>query len=147
MIGAAILLAFALGVFFVVTRLMRSTTSYATVNNHSYSLLLADTEAQREQGLGGRTSLPLDKGMLFRFRSPGSRCFWMRGMHFPLDIIWMDSRHRIIAIAHGVSPATYPESFCPQEAAQYVLEINAGQAQRYGIDVGETAALTGPART
>lgn len=108
----------------------------AIVNGKSYTIEVADTKAAREQGLGGRTSLPADAGMLFVFGQSDIQCFWMKDMHFNLDIIWLDARHRVVHIAQNVSPSTYPDSFCPARPAKYVLELNAGQAQQAGIEQG-----------
>src|SRR3989338_662243 len=51
---------------------------------------LAVTPAQRERGLSGRDRLEPRSGMLFVFEDDGVRGFWMKGMTFPIDIIWID---------------------------------------------------------
>src|SRR3954471_24776165 len=42
---------------------------------------ISDTEALREQGLSGRTSLAENEGMLFVFPTPGPYGFWMKDMN------------------------------------------------------------------
>jgi uncharacterized membrane protein (UPF0127 family) len=100
------------------------------------TLLVAQTSQQLETGLGGRASLPLNEGMLFIFDTPAVQCFWMKDMHFPLDIIWLNASKEVIYIQPDVSPNTYPQSFCPPFPAQYVIELNNGQVRTLGLVVG-----------
>jgi hypothetical protein len=102
------------------------------------SLLFARTDAERDLGLGQRASLPANEGMLFVFDTPSEYAFWMKDMSFPIDMIWLDSDFRIVYIAPNVSPATYPQTFSSTAPSLYVLETNAGYAQRNGLVVGQT---------
>ena len=108
------------------------------VNGRSFSLEVAQTEHARELGLGTRASLPADHGMLFVFDHVAPECFWMKDMHFPLDIIWVSSDKKVVHIEQNVSPSTYPNSFCPVEPVKYVIELNAGMAARADIRAGES---------
>jgi uncharacterized membrane protein (UPF0127 family) len=108
------------------------------VGNHTYRLEVATTTAAQEKGLGDRASLPTNQGMLFSFSNEAVRCFWMKDTHFPLDMIWLNSNKQVLHIESNVSPSTYPETFCPNEPAQYVIELNAGQARAAGITTGQS---------
>lgn len=98
---------------------------------------ISDNEITRDKGLSGRTSLAADAGMLFVFPIPGIYGFWMKDMNFPIDIVWMDMDHRVIAINSDVLPSSYPSSIFPPKNISYVLEVNAGAAKEFGIIVGE----------
>lgn len=99
---------------------------------------LATTEAQREQGLSGTPSLGPNEGMLFVFEYDNKWPIWMKNMHYPIDIVWIDAGKRVVWIERNVSPKTYPkQSFKPSLNARYVLEIEAGGAQQYGIRTGQ----------
>lgn len=104
----------------------------------TYKLDIASTDAEREVGLGGRSDMPVNRGMIFVFDKPAVQCFWMKDMQFPLDIIWLDGLKRVVHIEADVSPQTYPEKFCPPEKARYVIELNAGQAAKSHITLGQT---------
>ena len=65
---------------------------------------LAKTEAERNQGLMYRKELDKNKGMLFIFDKEGSHPFWMKNTLIPLDIIWIDSRGKIVFISQNVQP-------------------------------------------
>jgi YVTN family beta-propeller protein len=101
---------------------------------------LADTPDKRAQGLSGRADLPENQGLLFVFERPGHYFFWMKEMRFPLDIIWINETGRIVEISQNVPvPAADAGlvSYGPPEPVQYVLEVNAGFAERNNIQIGE----------
>lgn len=104
--------------------------------NGPIQILVADTPAQMEKGLGGRDSLPQDTGMLFTFPTEGRYGFWMKDMIFPIDIVWIGSNKKIIGISGNLSPETYPGTFYPPSNIQYVLELNAGAADKFGLVTG-----------
>lgn len=115
-----------------------STTDILQINGRSFSLQIAKTEAQRELGLGNRASMPTDQGMLFIFPQVQPECFWMKDMHFSLDMVWVNKNKQVVYIKHNVSPNTYPDSFCPVQPVAYVIELNAGTTDTTGMRVGET---------
>jgi len=70
------------------------------------------------------------------FEEPGRYPFWMRDMHFSIDIIWLDNQFKVIHVEREVAPETYPELFAPTQDALYVLEIREGVAEELGIVEG-----------
>ncbi|MEK7641782.1 MAG: DUF192 domain-containing protein [Patescibacteria group bacterium] len=102
---------------------------------------VAKTPSTRALGLSGYAPLASDEGMLFMFPQPGAHSFWMKDMNFSIDIIWISSDKRIIGVLEGISPETYPETFLPPEPAQFVLEVTAGGAKKFGIKEGSTVAF------
>ncbi|MEI7463641.1 MAG: DUF192 domain-containing protein, partial [Candidatus Taylorbacteria bacterium] len=63
---------------------------------------------------------------------------WMKDMHIPLDMIWIDADHKVVSTNLEVATTTYPDMYFPTENAQYILELNAGAATEYGIKIGDT---------
>ena len=114
----------------------------------SVTLELARTETEREKGLGGHAPLGERDGMLFIFDQPGTHSFWMKGMIFALDMMWIDGG-KVVHLERNVPPPApgTPESaypiYTPRAAARYVLEVNAGFAGRHGIDLGTPVELRG----
>jgi uncharacterized membrane protein (UPF0127 family) len=111
--------------------------------SHRYYLELAVTPAQQELGLGDRAKLPLDDGMLFVYHSSGTRCFWMKGMRFALDMIWLSPADEVVSVQPDVLPKSYPSAYCT--LAQDVIELDAGQARFAGIVVDRVVKLEMPA--
>jgi uncharacterized protein len=110
--------------------------------SHRYYLQLAVTPGQQELGLGERAKLPLDDGMLFVYQSSGTRCFWMKGMRFALDMIWLSSADEVVSVQADLLPKSYPSVYCAQ--SQDVIELDAGQAEHAGIAVDRTLRLEMP---
>lgn len=101
----------------------------------------ATTEAQRERGLAGRTSITDDYGMLFVFPEDGIYGFWMKDTLVPLDIFWLDGEGRVVSIAADVATSTYPHVFYPTAPARYVLETAAGFSKAHSIATGTKLLL------
>jgi len=113
----------------------------ATLGDVPIRLQLADTPAERVQGLSGRDGLAEDEGLLFIFEEDGHHAFWMKDMRFSIDILWLKADGEVVDIASNVAPETYPQSFAPSIPARYVLELPAGFAERYTIEVGDMLVL------
>lgn len=105
---------------------------------------IADTQAKQELGLGGRTEIPDNYGMLFVFAKPQKYGFWMKDMLTSIDIIWLDANGSVVLIDHDVSPSTYPSPFYPPIPVSYVLETRAGYAHEHGWQVGTVIPLPTP---
>ncbi len=106
-------------------------------NGTKLKVSIADSDGEREQGLSGIFGLDDDQGMLFVFDKPGYYQMWMKGMIFPLDIIWLDSNFNVITIRKNIDPTTFPDTFTSTSPAEYVLEINGGLSDKYGFKVGD----------
>src|SRR5689334_897593 len=74
----------------------KASTATLRMDGHTYTLEIAHTATQQQKGLGGRPSMPQDSGMLFTYNVSGRYCYWMKGMQFPLDIIWLSADKRVI---------------------------------------------------
>ena len=101
---------------------------------------LAQTPAQKAQGLMYRTQLGPREGMLFRWPNAQPRTFWMRNTCLPLDMLFIAPDGTIAGILEQVptlndAPRGIP---CP---ANRVLEVNAGFCRKYGIKAGQKVAL------
>lgn len=103
---------------------------------------VADDTAERAVGLSGRDSLAQGAGMWFAYLDAGQRSFWMRGMRFPIDIVWVNSSMTVVGITENApvpppetSPGDLPQ-YSPGIPIMYVLEINTGLAHDLGIEVG-----------
>ena len=95
-----------------------------------------------QKGMMFRDSLPRGRGMLFIHQTPGQDKYWMYQVRIPLDIVWMDTAHRIVEISPGTPPCKTKASLCANyggnQTAQYVLELGGGEARRLGLTLGQT---------
>ncbi len=99
-----------------------------------------ETIEARRQGLSDRESLCDSCGMLFVFENSNYYTFWMKDMNFDIDIIYLDQDMRIVDIFENVSKESYkktpPETFSNTKLAKYVLELNSGKSDAFGLSVG-----------
>jgi uncharacterized membrane protein (UPF0127 family) len=104
-----------------------------------FDIEIADTEPSRERGLMFRDSMPADHGMLFLFDDLAVRTFWMKNTHIPLDILYFDQNYQLISAQQRVPPCrSEPCVVYPSEGpAKYVLELNAGMADKLGVKPGD----------
>lgn len=100
-----------------------------------FSVELAQTRAERNQGLMHRESMPKSAGMLFVYERPGSRSFWMKNTLIPLDMLFFNESGVIESIHHQARPHDLSPHFGGHNI-QYVLEINGGMAKALGITEG-----------
>ena len=137
---SGVIIAAALGILAAAMVIVRTPASFAVlrVGGQTYHLEMAATPAAQQKGLGGRVAMAHDQGMLFSFDHPALECFWMKDMHFALDIIWLAANQRIGAIEANISPSTYPHTFCPKVSAKYVIELDAGQAAAARLQIGQS---------
>ena len=112
-----------------------------TIGETAIKVGIARSVQEQAQGLSNTPSLPSNMGELFIFDTPGTYGFWMKDMQYPLDFIWIDASHRIIAITSSVSPDSYPEILYPPSKVSAVLEVNAHFSTIHGITVGQIVTL------
>lgn len=105
---------------------------------------IVSSSAALEKGLSGRESLAPDAAMVFVFDTTKEWCFWMKDMQFSIDIIWLDEAKRIVHLEPELSPATYPEQYCPATPARYVAEVVAGSASQLGLKLGDQVSFSVP---
>jgi uncharacterized membrane protein (UPF0127 family) len=48
-----------------------------------------------------------NEGMLFYLEEPRKGSFWMKNMHFPIDIIWLDENFSIVHIEEELQPLNH----------------------------------------
>jgi uncharacterized membrane protein (UPF0127 family) len=101
----------------------------------AFRVEIADTEAERAQGLMHRESMAASAGMLFVFPKPQRVGFWMKNTLIPLDMIFMDAGGTVRRIGHEAQPHDETPVF-GGSGIQTVLEINGGLARRIGIEPG-----------
>ena len=96
----------------------------------------AKNDEERALGLMYRSSMDEHQGMWFIFPEEAPRSFYMRNTEIPLDIIYLDKDKKVVSIAKNARP--YDETSLPSERpAMYVLEINGGLSDKWGIEKGD----------
>lgn len=114
------------------------------IKDQTLSIEIADSDAERMQGLSGREPLPDNHAMLFVFPQPVRGSFWMKDMKFALDVIWVKD-NRVVDIDENVPPPALtnnvPEIIYPNSEYTHVIEIKGGWAEQHKIAIGDVVTL------
>jgi uncharacterized protein len=112
------------------------------VDGASVRAEVAATDDARREGLSGRASLAENRGMLFVYPDHVERTYWMKGMRFPIDIVWID-RGRVTGVEPNVPvPVGDDLPLYPSRVpADRVLEVRAGWAARHHVERGEQVTI------
>jgi len=102
---------------------------------------IAYNDFEQQTGLMYRKQMDTDKGMLFIFEEIKVRSFYMKNTYIPLDIIYIDTDNFIINIAKNAEPLNETSLFS-ETPAKYVLEINAGLSDVWGLKAGDKINYT-----
>ncbi|MCA9297127.1 MAG: DUF192 domain-containing protein [Phycisphaerales bacterium] len=124
-----------------------------TINGETFRLELAVDNDARALGLGGRTSIEPDGGMLFVFPDADERSFWMKNCLTPMDIMFLGPTGRITAMYEmpvepprrsDESDVAYElrlKSYRSNGRAQYAIELAPGSITRLGVQVDDRIIL------
>ena len=118
------------------------------IGDEKFRAEIAVTDIEKSIGLSGRESLPQKTGMLFVFQHYPAPDFWMKGMEFNLDFVWIDLSCTVVSITLNVPSPKSPHNgnlltYGSSNPAHYVFEINAGEVTKYGIAVGDAVQFLG----
>ncbi|MBI5076268.1 MAG: DUF192 domain-containing protein [Nitrospirae bacterium] len=94
-----------------------------------------------KKGLSQRKSMPEENGMLFVLDIAQEHAFWMKGMKFPLDIIFIGPDMQITEILEDLQPCEKCPVYFPMKRPAYALELNAGLARKHRLSVGDTLVI------
>lgn len=103
----------------------------------SFAVEVADDAEERAQGLMFRSAMSPASGMLFVYDGPRRVQFWMKNTLIPLDMVFADATGTVTRVHSGAVPGDLTP-IDGGEGVQFVLEINAGLAEKLGIAPGST---------
>ncbi len=113
------------------------------LGGETFDIMVARTDVEQERGLGGLDGLAPNEAMIFPYERSDFYGFWMKGMKFPIDIVWLDESFRIVHVEGSVGADTYPKIYSPSVPARSVIEFSAGTIDRLGVSVGNFIEIEG----
>lgn len=117
-----------------------------SINEKEILVEVVSTNENRKKGLSNRESLGENQGMLFVFERKAIPSFWMKDMLIPLDIIWI-ADEKVTQIDKNVpTPEKGTQDkdlklYTPNGPIDFVLEVNAGFADKNNIKVGDPVVI------
>ena len=119
---------------------------WVELGGQRYAVELADDDAERARGLMFRDAMADDRGMLFVHDTQEPQAYWMKNTRIALDILYFDNDRKLVAQQRDVPPCSLGDA-CPSypsnAPSRYVLELNAGQAEKLKLQDG-TTLIFGP---
>jgi uncharacterized membrane protein (UPF0127 family) len=141
LVGGIVLIMIAAAIAFMISNFKPSTE--VQLGSGVFNVRLADDETSRQLGLSGVENLGPNEGLLMVFDSDDTWEIWMKDMKIALDIIWLDSNKEVVYSVKNASPELSTDKiFQPNDPARYVLELNAGSIEQYGIKTGGKAEFS-----
>lgn len=123
------------------------------IGGERFRLEVAAGPATQFRGLGGRTVIPRNGGMLFVHAAPRPLAFVMRDCPIPIDVAFLDAEGRVLTV-HTMKPepprradedASAYESRLPSypsaAPAQYAIELAGGRFAELGVRIGDRIPL------
>src|SRR3979490_1185267 len=104
-----------------------------------FSVEMATTDQEKENGLMYRKELPDGKGMLFDFSPEQQVSMWIKNTFSSLDMIFSGSEGQTLPMAETTEPQS-TRIITSGGLAKGVLEVIAGTARKYGIAPGDRVA-------
>jgi len=112
----------------------------ASINDIPLLLEVSDTSDTRQKGLMGIESMPLNKGMIFRFDELDHHGMWMKNTRVHLACLFLNRNNEIVDIQHMEPLST--DIHRPSVPVQMVIEVNSSLVDDHGIKVGDKVKFT-----
>ena len=105
----------------------------------TYYVEIADTLPKMQKGLMDRKKLKSDSGMMFIFSKnhPQPIAMWMKNTYISLDMLFLDSNGKIIALEKNTTPMSERLIRPTLKPTSYVVELNAGEIKKHDIKIGD----------
>ncbi len=120
----------------------------AVIGGQTFNLEVVRAPEAMAQGLAGRDSVGDRDGMLFVFEKPGVEAFWMKGMKFAIDIVWVRG-NKIVGLDKNAAPAVgnLPSGsglpvYSSPDLVDKVIEVKSGTADELRLNTGNTVEIT-----
>jgi len=106
-----------------------------------FNFAVAETGVELMRGLSEVTSLESYEGMLFDFGGPFGIHLWAKGLHFPIDVAFLDEDG--VVLEFGSLDPDMESSFTLKASvlSRYALEVPVGFFEANNIRIGDKFEL------
>lgn len=101
-----------------------------------FEVEIADTPEKMQKGLMFRKSMPKNHGMIFDVKPAQIITMWMKNTFISLDMIFVSENGTINQIIKNTTPES-EKILGKNIKSRAVIELNAGQADKHDIHVGD----------
>ena len=105
------------------------------IKNKNFIKKTFRTLNEQRKGLMFKKKINNNEGYLFEYKQPTKASFWMKNTFVPLDIIFLNSKKKIIGLLKNMKPHDM-EIKTIDKKAKYAIEIKSGYIDKYNIKEG-----------
>lgn len=116
-------------------------TTTVSINDHDFTVLVAEDAWAKAAGLEVVDSLEADEGMLFPFYPQQTVTFHMGAVNFPIDILFLMENGNDLVIGDIVESAQPGADDHWTAKAKYVLELRGGMSAELGLCKGMACVI------
>jgi hypothetical protein len=114
---------------------LKYSTGIVEIGDMKLKAILADSLIKKAIGLMYRDDISENECMLFTFSHPSMLGIWMKGMRFPIDILWLDSSKTIVTMKESLPPcrSIFCKTYYPERESMYVIELRSGFIKKNSV--------------
>ena len=101
----------------------------------------AESSYEQQTGLMYRNSMEPNQGMLFTYPEEAMHSFYMKNTYISLDLIFFGKDSSAVSFQENALPLD-ETSLPSQVPAQFILEVNGGKVEEWGIVEGDRMTFT-----
>ena len=126
------------------------------IAEETFKLEVAADVKTRAKGLMGREKIDEHGGMIFIYKRAQPQSFWMKNCLIDIDIVYLDSRGRIVSMhkmkkerLRGENETAFDyerrlKRYPSGRSSQYIIELKPGSIDRLKLKPGQTIELDLP---
>ena len=108
------------------------------ISNNTKNMVICEKESFISSFFGKMAGLMFSscpRPLVFAFSKESKQQLHMMFVFFPIDIIFLDGKMRVVELKKNFRPFTFYNS---KEKAKYVIELPAGLIEKSGTRIGDT---------
>lgn len=133
-IGSAVLLVGVLGL--VRLPAYKAKNTHLKVKDLKVNSEVAHNQTEWDNALAGKSDLNKSSTLVLQYDNESSQCVTVKNLHFPIDLIWVNSSKKVITIQQNILVKNYNQLFCPTSLQKYVVALPAGSIEKNQIRPG-----------
>ena len=107
-----------------------------SVNNRTIAAKVVHCRSLWSKTRGLMFSTPLhDTALVFHFSRPERWSIHMLFVFFPIDVIYLDGKRRVVDMVEGFRP--FSLNYTPKKEASYLVEMEGGMIGKKKISIGD----------
>lgn len=134
----AVIVIIGIACFVIVPDMLRPRTDIR-LGNSVFKAWIALNEDDRLAGLSKEGHINDSQALIMAFPEDDVHGVWMKGMTYPIDVVWLDSDKRVVYAIKNIPFEDQEKIYSPNVKSRYIVELKAGMVERQSIRKDTTA--------